>query len=145
MVLKEITLLSEEEYAKYKSIISNAGWYWWLKTLDSHYDDGIRVVDDDGSLSFGNRDDCVGGVRPLCIFNLESSNPMFWRKPKTLVGSKIKCGKFEWTVLNAEAGELYALCDEIIAKHRFDSKTNVWEDSELKAWLESEGLSLITE
>jgi hypothetical protein len=84
------------------------------------------------------------GVRPFCIFNLECIDPLFWHKPETLVGSKIEYGKYTWSVFKTKDGDIYALCDEIIAKRRFDEKTNIWEKSELKTWLEVEGLKLIT-
>ena len=144
MQLKEITLLSLEEHEKYKSITpSSSPTWWWLKTPYPGYDDAVRVIGDGGFLHIYS---CFnyGGVRPFCIFNLESTDSLFWYKPEALVGSKIEYGKFKWTILSVDSGELHALCDEIIAEHRFDGETNKWEDSEIKMWLETEGIRLIT-
>jgi hypothetical protein len=46
-------------------------------------------------------------------------------------------------VLSAECGEIRALCDEIIAQHCFDENTPVWEESELKSWLQTTGRNLV--
>ena len=144
MELKSITLLTEREYIKYKSVIPETNWWWWLRSPSPGCGSYVHVIDDDGTLFDYDCNDYCGGVRPFCIFDIESDNPLFWCKSEVLVGSKIKYGKYEWTVLNAENGELHALCDGIIAKHRFDEETNIWQDSELKVWLETEGLKLIT-
>lgn len=68
----KVSLMSFDEYRKYRSLIPNAGYYWWLITPDSTpcNDDGkwIRVVSPSGGVicSFcGNG----GGVRPFCIFS----------------------------------------------------------------------------
>ena len=143
MELKTITLLSMEEYEKHRNIILKTSW-WWLKTPYPKYDKCVRAVGRNGDLGFDTCYVSGAGVRPFCIFNLESSNPLFWHKPEALVGSKIQYGKYKWTILNTENGELHALCDEFIAYSCFDKNTNIWEESELKVWLETEGLKLIT-
>ena len=143
MEFLKITLLKEEEYAKYKSIIPDAT-AWWFKTPHPEYADRVRVVDNFGRVNDVSCFMSLGGVRPLCIFNLKTSDPLFWHKSKGLVGSKIEYGKYNWTILNIENGKLLALCDNIIAYRRFDKSTNVWERSELKMWLETEGFKLIT-
>lgn len=144
MTIKKITLLTKEEYVKNKSVIPKINHWCWLKTPCSGDGDYIHIVYADGDFDYFYVVDNDGGVRPLCVFDIEPDDPIFWYKSEMLVGSKIKYGKYEWTVLNAENSELYALCDEIIARRRFDTESNDWEDSELKAWLETEGLKLIT-
>ena len=145
MILKSVRLLNEEEYTKHKSMIPEATNWWWLKTPNLQYNSFVRIIHDDGDL---HDCDCIcynGGVRPLCIFNLESTNPIFWYKSEVLVGSKIEYGKYKWTILSIEGCEIHALCDEIIAECCFDRKTNIWEESQLKRWLETIGLGIIQE
>ena len=145
MQLKNITLLSKDEYTKYQSLIPNTDHWWWLKTQSSlsGAKDYVFVVDQVGELRH-----CsgfyYGGVRPLCVFAFESTDPAFWYKPKKLVGSKIQYGQYNLTILSAGKGEIHALCDEAIARHYFDKNTSVWETSELKRWLATEGFVKIT-
>lgn len=69
----KVSLLTVDEYRKYRALIPNTGdYWWWLITPDSTAcnDDTnwVRVVSPGGSIS----DDCCGislGVRPLCIFS----------------------------------------------------------------------------
>ena len=68
----KVSLMSFDEYRKYRSLIPNAGYYWWLITPDSTpcNDDStwVRVVSPSGYFGIGN---CVIslGVRPFCIFS----------------------------------------------------------------------------
>lgn len=68
----KVSLMSFDEYRKYRSLIPNAGYYWWLITPDSTpcNDDSswIRVVSPSGRLGY---DGCgrLSGVRPFCIFS----------------------------------------------------------------------------
>ena len=149
MEIKTITLLSAEEYEKCKTIIPQTSW-WWLKTpyLNDkvpYFDDNdcVRVVFDN-VLDYNACDFNHAGVRPVGIFNIELTSPMFWHKSEALIGTKMQYGNYNWTIFNIQNGELYALCDKNIAKRRFDSTSNVWESSELKTWLETEGVKLIT-
>ena len=147
MEFKEITLLTATEYEECKDIVPHLREeYWWLRTIGS----------DKNAVCFVRRDGLVNPighpcdhkfvtVRPVCAFDLDFSDLMFWSKTEDLLGSKIKFGKYTWTIFNVVNGKLRALCDEVIAKHWFDPKTNAWTKSELKTWLETEGLKLITE
>ena len=144
MILEKITLLSLEEYTKNEKIIPVIEEYWWLRTPGDNFN-ACYVYPN------GNADACgfhvyleTISVRPALKLNLEFDDPLYWHRTKTLVGAKIKYGKYTWTILNTKNGELYALCDEVISKHYFDEETNIWEESELKHWLETEGLKLIT-
>ena len=131
----EITLLTKEEYVKYKNIIPLIDSGWWLKDAcpDSHC--AVHCVDrygvpDSYSCYYSN------GVRPVLkmnVANLKSLNP----------GDKIRIGSKSFTVLSWDEFELIALCDTFIDKRYFDSNGNEWEKSELKEWLETEGLKLI--
>lgn len=67
----KVSILSFDEYRKYRSLIPNAGYYWWLITPDSTpcNDDSewIRVVSPSGRLRNIIYD--YYGVRPFCIFS----------------------------------------------------------------------------
>ena len=130
-----ITLLSLEEYTKYKDIIPliNDDW-WWLKDDLFESDRAVLCISDFGVLC----NDCVydNGVRPVLktnLSNLNSLNP----------GNHIRIGSKSFTILSWDEFELVALCDELIATRQFDPDNNEWETSELKQWLETEGLKLI--
>lgn len=146
MTLQKITLLSAEEYIKYQSIIPviKDGW-WWLRSPGFTRDIAARVLGSGRIAKIGvlvNYDDCA--IRPALRLTLDPSDIQFWYRSEKLIGTKIKYGNYQWTILNAKFGKIYVLCDDIIAKHRFDSKLNNWNTSELKQWLKTEGLSLIT-
>ena len=67
-----VSLLTLDEYRKYRKYIPNTRHYWWTCTPDSTKCNGdtrwIRVVSPSGNLVNGNcYVDC--GVRPVCIFS----------------------------------------------------------------------------
>ena len=67
-----VSLLSFDEYRKYRELIPNTDNYWWLITPDSTKCNGdkewVRVVSPSGDIDnyFCNYD---YGVRPFCIFS----------------------------------------------------------------------------
>lgn len=68
-----VSLLSIDEYRKYRALIPNTdNYWWWLITPDSTKCNGdkdwVRVVSPSGGIGFNfcNND---GGVRPVCIFS----------------------------------------------------------------------------
>ena len=67
-----VSLLSFDEYRKYRALIPNTDNYWWLITPDSTKCNGdkewVRVVSPSGMVNY---DDCYygRGVRPVCIFS----------------------------------------------------------------------------
>ena len=68
----KVSLLTLDEYRKYRSLIPNEEYYWWLLTPWSTgcngYSLGVTVVLPSGS--FYNNNCCNGnGVRPVCIFS----------------------------------------------------------------------------
>lgn len=159
MTLEEITLLSADEYCKYDSVIPDIDAPWRMRSPGEYFDQEELSVDDThftcgshphlpwgGSLeSACHITDSNYGIRPAIKLSIESSDNLSKAEQKDLVGTKIEYGNCQWTVLDASSNEVYALCDEIIAQRQFDPKTNVWENSELKGWLETKGLELITE
>lgn len=66
-----ISMLSCDEYRKYRKLIPNCGKWFWTITADSLvYSYFVRFVDSDGALNCGYAYEGGGGVRPLC--NLDS-------------------------------------------------------------------------
>lgn len=145
MTLQKITLLTKEEYEKYKVIIPIINNSWWLRSPGCTR---LRVAIIDNSGKIDERgyyvDYVYAAVRPALKFDLEPSDNPFWYKPEKLIGTKIKYGNYLWTVLNLEPGSIYALCDAVVSTGRFDIRTNDWDKSELKRWLETEMLNSIT-
>lgn len=63
-----ISLLTCDEYRKYRKLIPNCGEWHWTITADSvTYSDNVRGVYSDGSLDYDHAYYGVGGVRPLCV------------------------------------------------------------------------------
>lgn len=66
-----VSLISVDEYRKYRKFLPNRGKWWWTLTPDStacnNDDTFVRVVSPSGGIY---DDDCNGslGVRPVCIF-----------------------------------------------------------------------------
>lgn len=72
--MDKVSLISLDEYRKYRMLIPNAGYYWWTLTPDSTKcnDDSrwIRVVSPSGDFNYCYYH-CNYGVRPVCIFPSE--------------------------------------------------------------------------
>lgn len=68
----KVSIMSFDEYRKYRPLTPNAGYYWWLLTPDSTScnDDSTwnRVVCPSGCINNYLYDD-NRGVRPFCIFS----------------------------------------------------------------------------
>lgn len=69
----KVSLLTVDEYRKYRSLIPNTEDYWWWlvspwSTPCNDYKRTVTVVSSAGSIISGN---CIGnfGVRPVCIFS----------------------------------------------------------------------------
>ena len=67
-----VSLISVDEYRKYRKLLPNTGKWWWTLTPDSTAcnddDTFVRVVSPSGGIGDFN---CSGsrGVRPVCIFS----------------------------------------------------------------------------
>lgn len=71
-----VSLLTCDEYRKYRKLIPNRGEWHWTITADTFiYSYDVRYVDSDGSLRFDSICEEDNGVRPLCVL-----------KPDTIVG-----------------------------------------------------------
>lgn len=67
-----VSLLTVDEYRKYRSLIPNEEKWWWLitpwSTPCNNYEYPVTVVASSGYISNGGCD-CYSGVRPFCIFS----------------------------------------------------------------------------
>ena len=145
MIFKSMTLLSEEEREKYKLIIPKIQQVWWLRTPAANDEKRVRVVDDvfNEVFDFHHQLDNVS-IRPCCVFELVPDDPAYWKRPDLLIGSKVKHGRYTWTVLDIVFGNILAICDTAVLDGAFDLKANAWETSEIKAWFDAKGEKIIT-
>lgn len=69
----KISLLTVDEYRKYRKLIPSTNYWWWLITPWSTPCDGyeklVTVVFPSGSIDSSNCHDGSGGFRPFCIFS----------------------------------------------------------------------------
>ena len=67
-----VSLISVDEYRKYRKLLPNTNKWWWTLTPDSTAcnddDTFVRVVSPSGGISNDNYDGS-NGVRPFCIFS----------------------------------------------------------------------------
>lgn len=67
-----VSLLTVDEYRKYRKLIPNTGDWWWLVTPWStpcnEYSKTVAVVSPSGGI-YHDDCDCSNGVRPFCIFS----------------------------------------------------------------------------
>ena len=68
----KVSLLTVDEYRKYRKYIPNANKWWWLispwSTPCNDYSSAVAVVSPSGFIDFNFYDD-FNGVRPFCIFS----------------------------------------------------------------------------
>ena len=68
-----VSLLTVDEYRKYRKFIPNYGKWWWLitpwSTPCNNYESTVAVVSPSGCVRSGGGCDGGGGVRPVCIFS----------------------------------------------------------------------------
>lgn len=69
----KVSLLTVDEYRKYRTLIPNTDdYWWWLITADSCKSNNdnawVRVVSPRGDVGSSDHD-CDRGVRPVCIFS----------------------------------------------------------------------------
>lgn len=136
--ISEITLLSINEARELSREVRETDSWWWLRSPGRHpsyikadpydaadvYYDG-EVYTDAFNVNYN------GGVRPaLRISNFGSSN--------LNIGDKFSAGGEEWTVISKDV----ALCDRIVGQTYFRKDVdaldaNVYEQSDIKKWLEN--------
>lgn len=123
-----ITLLSEEEYEKYRKYIPLVDFWWWLRS-PRFYAWYVAAVYHNGTLFGAGYYYTYGGVRPALWITLP--NPEGFRASDT-----IELFDATWTVLGVMGEQIYVLADTAITCRRFDGESNIWEMSELKELLE---------
>ena len=118
-----VTLLTKEEYNEYMERIPLVNDWWWLRSpgRNSIY---AASVHDGGSVDYsGDRvNNSINGVRPA--LNLTSLNHP--------IGEKFIALGNRWVMID----ENLAISEDVVTHRRYDTESNVWETSELKAWLE---------
>ena len=124
-----VTLLSAEEYEKYKALIPLVQEWWWLRSPHANTSVLAGLVDLDGWVNNNRVDSAYGGTRPALILNSSSSN--------LAPGDVFEVHGQRWTVL----GDGLAICNAIIEKGPFrqDWKAkdaNDFEASDIKRRLE---------
>lgn len=127
--IKDITLLSIEEFEQYRDNIPLLNALWWLRSpgYDTYqvaciYGDAVYYHGD-----FVGHDDYT--VRPAAIIQLD---------PNLQIGNKIELAGYTWTMV----AENIALCDKGVGQTYFrkDFKApdaNVYEKSDVKKWLKT--------
>ena len=125
-VIKNVTLLSEEEYKKSKGNIPlNSSGQWWLRS-EGIYQISVACVRRDGSLYTSRVSNVIASVRPALICDLSSSG--------LSVGNKISLAGYQWTVIS----DSIILCDEFVGRTAFRKGAfgvNDYDTSDIKAWL----------
>ncbi len=68
-----ISLITCEEYRKFRKLIPNADDWWWTATADSlAYNSLVRIVYSSGTLYYDVAYNGIYGVRPLCLLKSDT-------------------------------------------------------------------------
>ena len=121
----EIFLLSTQEYEKYKDAIPEVNTAWWLRSFGGD-SDCAALVSNDGSVNdYGYSVYCNrGAVRPVIKIGSSCNTT-------NLIPHKFIKYNFPWIYI----GDGLAIAEVPIAFRRFDSKSNVYESSEVRQFL----------
>ena len=128
--IKEVTLLSVQEYMDNKSLIPQINGWWWLKSPGYNYRTAANV-NANGALNSTDICNASGGVRPaLKVYSLKET--------KLNPGDKVDLCGLSWTVLNNNI----ILCDKTIGNTYFRSEwklpgANIFDTSDVKKWTEN--------
>lgn len=119
-MLENITLLTPEEYTKYKSIIPKIEKPWWLQN-NKEPSCNAQAVAKDGLVYHFNIMEVLG-IRPVAVGNLPDAF-----KP----GDKIEAWDHSWTVLDYNL----MICDSIVHEASFSGTNSNWDTSLVYKWL----------
>ena len=126
--IKEVTLLTKEQYEQYKEKIPPIEDWYWLKTPGEYMLD-VAFVYKDGNVYFFDVNHSSGGLRP--VFELTEAT-------ENLAAEDIvKFAGYDWTMLTDKIG----ICNEIIDQIAFNEdwlkeNANSYEDSDIKSRLD---------
>ncbi len=130
--LTEIGLLNAEEYEKYKKLIPLCKTWWWLCSPGAYNNNAAYVFADGDLYPDGYFVYKEAGVRPALTLTAAVAAEL-------TPGDKLSLGSHTATFLGAEK----CLLDQCVAKHIFDSTSNSWRNSELKAYMSSDEFSAL--
>lgn len=127
ITIKDITLLSVDEYKRYKNTIPPKHFWWWLRSQGEEYD-RAAIACGDGSLHTNYVDNSAICVRPVIV-----CEPI-----EIMPGTKINALGMTWTMLDG----LLILCDESIGYSAFRedsdaSDANNYEVSDVKKFIQN--------
>lgn len=122
--IDEITLLTVEQAKKLPNHILRCNEWWWLQSPGNRsYKTAVVYRDGDINKRGYDVDYVSSAIRPAFrITNLKSE-----------IWDKVIIGKTLCTVVDKDL----VLADSFICKSTFDEKSNNWETSELKAFINS--------
>jgi hypothetical protein len=140
-----VTLLTADEAVRYKyeGVLRGmmAAEEWWLRS-PGKYEYNAAFVDTDGLVSvYGNYvDNEFLAIRPA----LNLSFGVFENVPAP--GEKFAFAGENWTALEHRGGEgVFCIAADTVEQRRYDRKSNVWESSEVREYLNEECLQKLTE
>lgn len=120
----QIFLLSEKEYAEYKSLIPKIPCWWWLRSPGND-SDRAAFVNYDGSVYYYGyyiyNDYCC--VRPAIKYSLDD---------KRIDNFIYKCG-YTWVIIDED--KRIAVAEQPIGFHMYDEIINEYATSEIRKYL----------
>lgn len=123
--VKEITLLTIERAERLPRELLACGEWWWLRSPGRNQLDAA-TVSSGGSVCYNGHIVTYGSdcVRPAFVIpGLDSK-----------IYDQVHVGGCVCTVVDKDL----VLADDVVCYHRFDAKSNDWNKSELKAFIESD-------
>lgn len=127
VVIADVSILNASSFEQCKDVIKMDGKKWWLRPYPGEGGHVGCPCVSDSYIEYKNVKCESVGVRPL--LKIIGDHEMD-------IGNKIDIAGLPWTVLTVFPYSYFVLCDEIIAERRMDAKNAVWNESELKTWLE---------
>lgn len=136
--IAEVTLLSADEWENVVPTVPNipieTPCEWWTRNAGKEPHDVAIILKNGDILYSGGYSPGTGGIRPVFMVAPRTANVL---KP----GTKVTVGAFDGVIINTVTKpdvEFYeVLCDKIVRRYRFDNETNEFENSDIKAYINS--------